>query len=781
VVDTERNAALLTGVAETFRDAVLEFCDHPTLQYQWMRFLPRDCFDGFWRMLGPKVKELLTASPILRPYGDCLLKMISQLKVIPEEFKDKAEKPLFDESSEIIYLAPEYEPSDINFLRPFGLANLTAEDVISIVKKDVSSPTSRLKLTIDNDWHIRVSKFLVNFSRGKCIRHLRNIPLIPLEGAEWSSTIPDPIFFPQTDDINIPTDLGLRLVKREAINGGAARRMLFSKLGVTYALSSHVRSLIFRKYNMPETRATVNLDSSVAHLRYLYWTHRPLSWDIRISASIWGQKNPTTSTAENSVFGDAFGGSSGVPRTASTSVPGSSTGLFGRAVPALRDESIPCPGTGEEEFNATVIAAPDLITQKDSFQSICVQMQYRAFSPEELRLADYGEGLRYGGPIPCPGTGGKEFNATVIEVPGLITEKVSFQSICVQMQYRAFSPEELRLADYEEGRRYGGAIPCPGTGRKEFNATVIAVPGLITQKESFQSICVQMQYRAFSPEELRLTNYEEGHRYSDSSVKMDGNVIISEKSLGMAYQGLWLYNHNGKLVPCKDDIYLKSSDEFGVHELCKQDNAKVLPKLAISLLNSAYFTTIPVHSVNFMGLPSWEEWLHESIGILCRPRLRSLSDPSRLSEVFQYIVKNLPEKLLGTLKAHWASYVNIMSTDIEAEISNVEVPCIDAEKTKLKRTFMPSLHDYCKTFLREKEFPFLLLYPEADAKEWEFLTRFSVGYKEDLDLHLSILNHIRQKDRRRVSDPERVIKIYENIQATFVKCGRNPVDQKKIK
>ncbi|KAF9630296.1 hypothetical protein BFW01_g858 [Lasiodiplodia theobromae] len=36
VVHSPRNKALLSGVAKTFRDAVLEFCAHKKLQYQWM-------------------------------------------------------------------------------------------------------------------------------------------------------------------------------------------------------------------------------------------------------------------------------------------------------------------------------------------------------------------------------------------------------------------------------------------------------------------------------------------------------------------------------------------------------------------------------------------------------------------------------------------------------------------------------------------------------------------------------------------------------------------------
>ncbi|KAK0103680.1 hypothetical protein ONS95_005690 [Cadophora gregata] len=69
VVDSPRNKAILNGVAEAFRDAVLEFCsvDSP-LRYQWMRFLPTaEVRDSLWTVLSSRIVRLLREERILFP------------------------------------------------------------------------------------------------------------------------------------------------------------------------------------------------------------------------------------------------------------------------------------------------------------------------------------------------------------------------------------------------------------------------------------------------------------------------------------------------------------------------------------------------------------------------------------------------------------------------------------------------------------------------------------------------------------------------------------------
>ena len=90
VFHSVRNEHLLSGVAETFRDAVLKFCDHPSLQYQWMRYLPSNSIsDEFWKTLQPKIIYLLRNTCCLRPWSETSLCLPRQLHWVTSDFKDK--------------------------------------------------------------------------------------------------------------------------------------------------------------------------------------------------------------------------------------------------------------------------------------------------------------------------------------------------------------------------------------------------------------------------------------------------------------------------------------------------------------------------------------------------------------------------------------------------------------------------------------------------------------------------------------------------------------------
>jgi nuclear pore complex protein Nup98-Nup96 len=68
-----------------------------------------------------------------------------------------------------------------------------------------------------------------------------------------------------------------------------------------------------------------------------------------------------------------------------------------------------------------------------------------------------------GGVGESPGTGSVPFQAFVEKEPNSSTnQQNAFQSICFQQPYQKFSPEELRLTDYNQGRRYGNASNQPG-------------------------------------------------------------------------------------------------------------------------------------------------------------------------------------------------------------------------------------------------------------------------------------------------------------------------------
>jgi len=118
----------------------------------------------------------------------------------------------------------------------------------------------------------------------------------------------------------------------------------------------------------------------------------------------------------SSLFGGnkttGFGGTTSTPAFgggASTGGFGSTTGgAFGApASTALSGGAGECQGTGSVAFQAYVEKEPNSTSnQQNSFQSISFQAPYQKFSPEELRLADYTQGRRYGNQSGQPGAFG---------------------------------------------------------------------------------------------------------------------------------------------------------------------------------------------------------------------------------------------------------------------------------------------------------------------------------------------------------------------------------------
>ncbi|KAF8866856.1 hypothetical protein BDZ45DRAFT_667523 [Acephala macrosclerotiorum] len=84
--------------------------------------------------------------------------------------------------------------------------------------------------------------------------------------------------------------------------------------------------------------------------------------------------------------------------TTSSPFGGNTTGAFGSpASTALGANTGECQGTGSVPFQPFIEKEPNSTSnQQNAFQSVCFQQPYQKFSPEELRLADYNQGRRFG-------------------------------------------------------------------------------------------------------------------------------------------------------------------------------------------------------------------------------------------------------------------------------------------------------------------------------------------------------------------------------------------------
>jgi nuclear pore complex protein Nup98-Nup96 len=105
---------------------------------------------------------------------------------------------------------------------------------------------------------------------------------------------------------------------------------------------------------------------------------------------LFGQANKPAFGAATNTTSSPFGG-------ATTTGFGSTSSTFGATGTALGANVGDCQGTGAVPFQPYIEKEPNSASnQQNAFQSIVFQPPYQKFSPEELRLADYAQGRKYG-------------------------------------------------------------------------------------------------------------------------------------------------------------------------------------------------------------------------------------------------------------------------------------------------------------------------------------------------------------------------------------------------
>lgn len=243
VPDTERNRALLDAVAETFADAICEFCQDSTLEYDWLKYLPtKPIADEFWKTLTPKTISILSRREILRSRSEKKLYKPSDLRFIPRDFTDEDGEPLFDFLTifEVYgFLSSKYNMEDKDVLCSLGVTNMDWKQLLDMIEADLYGIHSRIRgNSMSEDWHTRVATLLSKaFANPHMLLHrvrLESLPLIPLQSGEWVSFAAKnaPIYFPPTGTSDIPEDSGFALVSPSATKN-PARVQLFRDLGVS--------------------------------------------------------------------------------------------------------------------------------------------------------------------------------------------------------------------------------------------------------------------------------------------------------------------------------------------------------------------------------------------------------------------------------------------------------------------------------------------------------------------------------------------------------------------
>jgi hypothetical protein len=275
-IDNARNHAILDGVAVAFVDAVLQFCQHPTLQYCWMRYLPNKEDGPLAFTVTTKIEQLLIQTPILRSRTKGTLRKICELTIVPKFFKTLDGQPMLEDYQQDIDLDDLYRIEDVERLTHLGLKSLTGGDVLERVRQDLASTKSKFKSPkTTSDWHERIADcFLDKFRRNDMAR-LQRLAIIPLRDGTYTDSLDKSIYFPEEGGIEIPDDLGLHIVDSRAVNCNSSRRLLFWRLGVVSIDTDTVRDRIIERYESgvyQQWRSALTVERSVCHLKYLYLT-----------------------------------------------------------------------------------------------------------------------------------------------------------------------------------------------------------------------------------------------------------------------------------------------------------------------------------------------------------------------------------------------------------------------------------------------------------------------------------------------------------------------------
>ncbi|OTA98084.1 hypothetical protein M426DRAFT_17772 [Hypoxylon sp. CI-4A] len=279
VTTSSRNLRLLDTLAEAFTTGMRQFCQHPTLKYQWMRYLPKTSShsDSFWGKLTDKIKHRLLNEEIILLHDSSELRTISRTVRLPTTTLDRYNNPLFDDlpGHEACYVSLSYASKDLDILNEYGLQNIGCKQFLKIVRHDLVNPASRMRsVEQDNDWHARASGALNScFSNqpSDTVAAMQDTELIPLINGKWASTS-DPTYFANASGFPIPTGLGMNLIDPKA-STLSERENLFINLGAKHASVDDIRKRILQKYQLQPTGLLgIDLEASISHLRFLYLT-----------------------------------------------------------------------------------------------------------------------------------------------------------------------------------------------------------------------------------------------------------------------------------------------------------------------------------------------------------------------------------------------------------------------------------------------------------------------------------------------------------------------------
>lgn len=283
VRDSLRNNALLDGVADAFARAVLQFCEYDVLRLRWMRYLPDrndKNWGSLWLSLVNKIADRLSKVPVLYCHKRFDRHLIGELFRLTAYDVDADGEPLFDDGDPEIIVSQHYASFDLKLLEDYGLEYAHIGHTLNWLATDLArGAQSRMRSgTTTASWHTQAAKLLhLHFAENKTSTRarLKVMALLPLKDGTWVSATSASVYFAKVDGIDIPPNIGLRIIDDTITN--THRITLFKDLGVETAPITLVPRRILELYEKPRP-PDLSLQASKQQLTFLYLTQHLKSW-----------------------------------------------------------------------------------------------------------------------------------------------------------------------------------------------------------------------------------------------------------------------------------------------------------------------------------------------------------------------------------------------------------------------------------------------------------------------------------------------------------------------
>lgn len=281
VTTAARNIGLRDGICEAFIEAALEFCNHDTLQYTWMWFLPdkeNKSYSDFWAVLVTNIEAKVRETPLIRPDSGGPLRFINSLRNPCPQYVDEENNLLLRDLTPELRISRHYGRSSLAILENLGLVNFDWRDFIHMVDQDLQSADSWIKARVSDDpLQTKVAHLLhsyyANTKHDSTRSMIEKLPIIHLRDGRWlAATTEEKVFFPDTAGLAIPEDLEFSLVDSSAA-ALPELRQLFECLGVVSLSVNSVRERIFQRHKSYRKCPGKRVGFYVQQLKFLYSTH----------------------------------------------------------------------------------------------------------------------------------------------------------------------------------------------------------------------------------------------------------------------------------------------------------------------------------------------------------------------------------------------------------------------------------------------------------------------------------------------------------------------------